>query len=175
MHEETQAQIVYAQSGTQYRLVNNLITIKATAADTGGYYTLTIIDSPPGEGMAAQRRRYDDAAFWVLDGRFRFLSGREELELGAGGYAYVPRGVVHGFRNSGAEGARLLSLVTPGGIQERFVAEADDREAEPAGDSTAGAAQTWSRIAAIAQKYGIDILPPAETEAAGAGADSPEG
>jgi quercetin dioxygenase-like cupin family protein len=173
--QEPTAKIVQRRAGPAYRLANNLITVKVTAADTRGYYALFEISSPPGQGMPTHRRRYDDESLWVLQGRVRLAAGDDEVELGAGGYAFVPRGIARSFTNNGAEEARLLSLVTPGGIQERFIAEAGERVAEPAGDSTAGAAQTWSDIAAIAQKYGIDILPPAEKEAAGAGADSPEG
>ena len=173
--QEPTAKIVKRRQGPTYRLANSLITVKATAADTRGYYALFEIDSPPGQGMAAHRQRYEDESLWVLEGTYRLAIGNEEVELGAGGYAFVPRGVAHSFTNSGADEARLLSLVTPGGIQERFIAEAGEHVTGPNGDVAADAAQAWSRIAAIAQKYGIDILPPADAGAADAGEDGQNG
>lgn len=173
--QDATVKIVKRRNGPKYRLANNLITFKVTAADTRGYYALFEITSPPGQGMSAHRQRYEDESLWVLEGTYRLAIGNEAVELDAGGYAFVPRGEAHSLTNSGADEARLLSLVTPGGIQERFIAEAGERVTGPAGDVAADAAQTWSRIAAIAQKYGIDILPPADDGAADAGEDGQNG
>jgi quercetin dioxygenase-like cupin family protein len=158
--QEAKVKIVRPQTGLTRRLVNSLITFKATAADTNGIYSLFVVYTPPGEGMLPHLQRYDDEAFWVLEGTYRFLFGDQELDLGVGGYAFAPRGTVHGFSNSGDSSARMLSLVTPGGIHERFFAEAgtaaDESGTLPAPPDPA----EWQRIIKIAQKYGIEMLLP---------------
>ena len=161
--QETKVTIVRPRTGLTRRLLNSLITFKATAADTNGLYSLFEIMIPPGEGMLPHVQQYDDEAFWVLEGTYRFLFGQQEVDLGVGGYAFVPRGTVHGFINSGGSSSRMLSLVTPGGIHERFFAEAgsdvDESRTLPSKPDAAG----WPRIIKIAQKYGIEMLLPSST------------
>ena len=157
---QTKVNILLPQSGLTRRLLNNLITFKATAADTNGIYALFEIDTPPGEGMPPHLQQYDDETFWVLQGTISFLVGDREWDLGAGAYAFVPRGTRHGFRNSGRTNARMLTFVTPGGIQERFYTEAG----KPAAASQSALAPAdpadLPRIVKIAQKYGIEMLLP---------------
>lgn len=159
--QKTKVKIVSPDKGLTRRLMNCLIIFKATAADTNGLYSLFEIYAPPGEGMLPHLQRYEDEAFWVLQGTFSFLFAEQELVLGAGGYAFVPRGTLHGFSNSGRSTARMLSLVTPGGIHERFFAEVD----KSAADSPTALSQfepaDLPRIIRIAEKYGIEILLPA--------------
>ncbi len=78
------------------------------------------------------------------------------MELGAGGYAFVPRGMVHAFTNVGNTPARMLILVTPGGLHEQFFAELGEPVDAPA---PAGPPDV-ERIVAVSAKYGIEILPP---------------
>jgi len=158
--QETKVKIVSPQTGLTRRLMNSLITFKATAADTNGIYSLFEINTPPEEGMLPHLQRYDDEAFWVLEGTYRFLFGDQELDLGVGGYALAPRGTVHGFSNSGDSTARMLSLVTPGGIHERFFAEAGTTVAESGTALAPYDPAEWQRIIKIAQKYGIEMLLP---------------
>jgi mannose-6-phosphate isomerase-like protein (cupin superfamily) len=161
--QETKVKIVGPQTGLTRQLLNSLITFKATAADTNGIYALFEIDTPPGEGMLPHLQQYDDETFWVLEGTYRFLVGDQELDLGVGGYAFVPRGMVHGFLNSGRSTARMLSFITPGGIHERFFTEAGKPAAESRSILAPPDPADLPRIAKIAQKYGIEMLLPPST------------
>lgn len=165
--------IVRPQAGVTRRLVNSLITFKATAADTNGIYSLFEIFTPPGEGMLPHLQRYDDEAFWVLEGKYRFLFGEQALDLGIGGYAFVPRGTLHAFINIGDTAARMLSLVTPGGIHERFFAEAGETVAESENVPGSPDRPDLPRIIKIAQNYGIELLPPSGEEPGDANSDVP--
>ena len=59
----------------------------------------------------------------------RFVIGDDEIVLGPGGYARVPPSTDHGFEVLGAEPARTLNVVTPGG-QWAFFAECGRPAAE---------------------------------------------
>ena len=52
------------------RVLGNLVTFKALAADTGGAYTLVETRTAPGQGMRPHLQHYDDEAFLVLEGTY---------------------------------------------------------------------------------------------------------
>ncbi len=153
--------VVATEEGPTYRVADGLVIFKAVATDTNGSYSLFERCTGPGQGMPAQRQRYTDAAFWVLEGTYTFLLDTKERTLEVGAYAYVPRGILHAFRNSGTTPARLLVLVTPGGIHERFFAEVGERITEQSARSTPAGAPNLPQLVSVARKYGIEILPPA--------------
>ncbi len=158
---QTQVKIVRPQIGLTRRFMNNLITFKAVSADTHGIYSLFEISTPSSEGMLPHLQWYDDETFWVLEGTYSFLFGVQALELGAGGYAFVPRGTVHSFINSGSSTARMLSLFTPGGIHERFYVEAGKPAVHPWRVLVPPDPTDLPRIIKIARKYGIEMHLPA--------------
>jgi quercetin dioxygenase-like cupin family protein len=152
--------VVGPQDGPLYQVFANRVTLKASAADTNGAYSLFEIRTDTRGGMPPHRQRYDDEALWILEGTYAFQFGEELMTLGAGGYVYVRRSTVHAFANSGQTPARMLMLVTPGGIHERFFAEVGKAVADGEPSLAAGVAPDWPWLTNIARKYGIEILPP---------------
>lgn len=55
----------------------------------------------------------DDEAWYVLEGRLRFTLGDREVEAGAGGAVFAPRGTPHTYWNPDTEPARYLLVMTP--------------------------------------------------------------
>ncbi len=145
---------VTANSGRAVRVLGDRVTYKALATETGGAYALFETLTPPGAGCPPHSQRYDEETFYVLEGRYALLMGEQTVELGPGDYAFVPRGTVHAFTNVGSEPARMLILVTPGGIHDTFFDELDEQPAVAAGEPDI------SRLLAVAPKYGIEIAPP---------------
>jgi quercetin dioxygenase-like cupin family protein len=161
----TQAQlplVVRFGNGPTYRVVADLVTFKAVAEDTGGAYSLFEDRTLPGMGTPPHIQRYEDEAFFVLEGTYTFLIGEQQQEMHAGDYAFVPRGTAHAFTNTGQSLARMLVLVSPGGIHEQFFAEAGELVADPTNMPAPDGPPDVPRLVAIAAKYGIEILlPPA--------------
>ncbi len=153
-----QSRIVSAHEGAAYCLGDALVIFKAVAAETNGAFALFEMHTEPGDGMPAHRQRYDDEAIWVLQGSYIFQLGERTVTLAAGDYVFVPRGTVHAYTNRGDTPARMLIVLTPGGIHERFFAEVgesiEDRNVRrgPAGSPD------LARLRGIALKYGIEIL-----------------
>ena len=104
--------------------------------------------------MPPHVQRYEDETWYVLEGAYTALLGDDEVALGPGAYAFVPRGTVHAFTNAGAATARMLVLVTPGGIHEQFLAEVGDADGRPAWQPD------MERVLAVAPKYGVSFLSP---------------
>lgn len=151
---------ITASEGPTYRVVSDLVTFKAIAEDTGGAYSLFETLTPVGQGAPPHRQRFEDEAFFVLDGVYTFLVGDQHVELTAGGYAFVPRETVHAYTNSGTTPARMLILVSPGGIHEQFFAEAGEWIADRARLTQPATPPDLPRLLTTAAKYGIEILTP---------------
>lgn len=151
----TAPRVVAAQRGPLYRIGADLVTFKATGEETGDAYALFDVCTPPGAGMPPHRHRYEDATFFVLEGCYSFAIDGQQRPLAAGDYAYVPRGAAHAYTNDGHAPARMLVFMTPGGICARFLAEAGelltDVDLPPLPPNP-------QRLAAVAAKYGIEIL-----------------
>lgn len=152
--------VVTANEGPSYRIVADFVTFKATAEQTGGAYGLFEGLSLPGMGTPPHYERYEDESFYVLEGTFTFLIGGEQRVLRPGDYAFIPRGTVHAFTNTGDTPARLLCLLTPGGIHEQFFAEAGEPIDDIANAPAPSGPPNISQLVAISAKYGIEILPP---------------
>lgn len=141
-------------AGKTVRVVTDLVTFKASAADTGGAYSLFETRTAPGQGTPPHRQLLEEETFYVLEGTYAFLVGDETRELGPGGIAFIPRTTVHAYTNVGADTARMIILATPGGIHERFFAEVGEPVDAPAGPIDV------EKLVSVAAKYGIEILPP---------------
>ena len=76
---------------------------------------------PAGTASLFHLHRDSDEVAWVLAGEFTFKIGDEVTVGGPGACAFMPRGVPHAWKSTGAETGRVLFLYTParaGGLIE---------------------------------------------------------
>lgn len=94
--------------------------LKASGRSTGGSLTLyeLIVD---GEGPPRHTHSREDETLYVLTGYMEVECGDDRFEAAAGSLAFLPRNVPHAFRSVGGP-ARVLLIVTPGGLDEFFAA-----------------------------------------------------
>ncbi len=132
-----------------------LAEVKASAADTGGRYTLVEITAPPGLESPLHVHHTEDEAFYVLEGSVTVVVGDETVELAAGGYALGPRDVPHRF-TVGPDGARMLWLLTPGGFEDLI-----EEASVPAETPTVPppAVLPPENVAEIVRRHGNELLP----------------
>ena len=140
--------------GERIWIVGDTMTLKATGESTGGNLVLIENLTAPGGGPPPHIHTREDEFFYVLDGTFEIRIGDELHAVGAGGYAYVPRGTVHNFRNTAATPSRLLVGFTPAGM-EGFFREAG-RPATDDGPAPPVDADEIARTIAAAPKYGLE-------------------
>ena len=138
-------------------MLNSLVTVKATAEETAGAYSLceqvvTAAGNPP-----PHVHRDADEAFYVLDGEVDIEVGGEVVGAGPGTFAFAPRGVPHTYRVRSAT-ARMLVLGSPGGLDRFFTAVG---EPAPARALPTPAAPDVDAVVSVAAAHGIDVLPPA--------------
>ena len=93
--------------------------ILADADLTGGDLDVVVETRMALGGPRRHVHRDRTEAFLVLDGRYRFWRGEEELELEPGGFVLVPRGTAHRFITLEAP-SRTLIVVAPAGLAAFF-------------------------------------------------------
>ena len=94
-------------------------TLLASGAMTqGGFELFQEVRTTKG-GPPPHVHRERDEAFFVLEGRYVFVRGREEVELLPGESIFVPRGTRHAFRTL-VEPSRTLIIVAPAGLEVFF-------------------------------------------------------
>ena len=82
------------------------VTVKASAAETDGLCTVWEGRVPPGTvGAGPHYHRERDEFFYVLEGEMVLRIGEERHTAGAGTFAFVPHGTIHGFHNASGESA----------------------------------------------------------------------
>jgi quercetin dioxygenase-like cupin family protein len=148
---------VDAGEGPAYRVLDNVITVKLTAAETGNAFSLSEVWTPSGGGVPLHVEFFEEKTFYVLDGTYVVRIGDGTIVLGAGDLAFVPRNTPSAFRNASPLPASMLILATPGGIHERFHAEIGVPVSATTGTETAGI-PTYPRMRDRAPSYGIAIL-----------------
>jgi mannose-6-phosphate isomerase-like protein (cupin superfamily) len=116
--------------GQQRWFFGMLAEIKASAADTGGQYTLLEITAPAGLQTPLHVHYREDEGFYVIDGSVAIDVGDETVELGAGQHAFGPRNIPHRF-TVGPDGAHMIWVLTPGGFED-FVDEVSVPATAPA-------------------------------------------
>jgi len=98
------------------------LTIAATGQDTGNTFGMFDEVVGPGDGPPLHVHHDADEIFYVLAGEFTWLIGDLRARGGVGTVAFVPKGTVHTWQNSGSEEGRLLFVFSPAGF-ERFLLE----------------------------------------------------
>jgi quercetin dioxygenase-like cupin family protein len=126
------------------------MSVKATAEETSGRFSLLEATEPPGFGPPIHVHRDADEAFYVLQGEYIILiDGREEI-CPAGSFVFIPAGVEHGFR-VGEHPGKKLNLYAPAAMVGYFdELAAGNRQGE----------LTPEDLGDIARKYSMDVVGP---------------
>jgi len=134
----------------------SLAEIKVTAEQTGGLLSIIEIAEPANAVAPLHVHKREDEGFWVLEGDVTFEVGRTRIEAHAGDFAFGPRGVPHGY-TVGAEGCRMLFILTPGGFEglvRGMSTPARQRSLPPASDVE----PDWEHVAEVAQAHDCELL-----------------
>jgi quercetin dioxygenase-like cupin family protein len=106
----------------------------ATCADTDGAYALAHATIAPGGEPPLHVHAREDETFHLLSGTMTFQRGMERIDAQAGDTVHLPRGIQHAFKVTSPQ-ARVLLLITPGGLEEAFRATSIPTDAQPGDDA----------------------------------------
>jgi quercetin dioxygenase-like cupin family protein len=126
------------------------IVLKLRCDETAGSIMMFEATVPVGGGSTFHLHHDSDEVAYVLSGEVTFLIGDEVTVGGPGTSAFMPRGVPHAWKGTGAEPGRVLFLYTPaaaGGLIE-------EQQRTGSGFSS----MTETERAAMLQRYGWELL-----------------
>ncbi|MFD9733360.1 cupin domain-containing protein [Umezawaea sp. NPDC059074] len=152
---------ILTDPGTQsaVNFLGGLVRMRARAADTAGAYALLEHQGERGYMSPLHVHESDEETFLVLEGTLRVEFGDEVHSVGEGALALLPRRQAHGFVVTSPH-ARFLTLHTPGGGFDAFVAEIGI-PVDPDGHvHEVGAAPGPEELTRIAASHGIQIVGP---------------
>ena len=110
-----------SRDGTQIPAIGLNITMKADGKATHDAYSLFEYAIPPEtNGPPAHLHTREDESFICLAGQLDVSLGGQEFTLRLGDYLYLPRNVVHAFRNPYDDEARVISVVSPAGLEAYY-------------------------------------------------------
>jgi quercetin dioxygenase-like cupin family protein len=154
-----QVKYVPAETGPAYWGPGDQITFLITGEETGGDFFMAEVLVPPGGGPPPHIHRREEETFYLQQGTLTIQAGGETLHASPGDVVYLPRGIVHCFRNTGNVDAKFLMVVTPAGL-ENFFEEAfhpaEHRSVAPPLITPA----MLDRLLTAAARHGLEFAPP---------------
>jgi quercetin dioxygenase-like cupin family protein len=160
MHSDHTTRSAYAVAGGEGIHISYggaLHTVKATAEQTNGAFGLVEIICPAGFVAPMHRHHLEDESFYVLEGEVMFFLEDERIVVGAGGFAFLPRGHAHGFQITSQCPLRAISMFTPGGFEAFFE---DVGEVVQSPMMPAAIIRDLDRIRAAGKRFNFDDLGP---------------
>lgn len=143
--------LLQSRKGQQIPAIGLGITMKTNGESTREAYSLFEYTVPGGvNGPPLHMHTREDESFVCLAGRVEVTLGDEDFVLEHGDYLYLPRDVPHAFRNPFDDEARVISVVSPAGLEAYYQALAD----MPPGP------KDINRIKHIMADFGIELLLP---------------
>ncbi|HEV9035414.1 MAG TPA: cupin domain-containing protein [Puia sp.] len=101
-------------------VIGHEITVKLSADQTDGTYSVFELIVPPEVGTGLHIDQDWDEYWHVMEGTFAFMLNGERKELPAGGFAFGPKGISHSFRNVGDTVGKLVMVTVPSGLEDFF-------------------------------------------------------
>lgn len=135
--------------GSSFTMLGTTMRLLATASESGGRFTVGEQVTPAGWGPPRHMHSREDEIFYILEGAYELHVGDERRTVSAGACAILPRNIPHGFRNVTSAPGRLLYVITPGGLEEYFLAVS---KCPPPPNPV--------QLAELARPFGLTLLPP---------------
>lgn len=140
--------------GKQVNILGIPMLIRIHGRDTGGTVSAVESHDVSGGGPPLHIHHREDETFQILEGEYEWTVGGNKFVAKTGATIFAPRDVPHTYRCIGQTQGRLLCVITPSGFEGFF---------EEIGAMSPEQQQDISRVMEIANKFGLEILPPTKT------------
>jgi mannose-6-phosphate isomerase-like protein (cupin superfamily) len=125
-------------------------SIRVSANETNGTYSVVEVVSSPGDGTLMHVHEKDDEHYVILEGVARFAYGSRTFDVTEGMAVTLARNIPHAWCNPGETALRMLVTSTPGGGEEYLRAIDEAR---------------MSDVPDIVTKLGVRVMGPHEFKA----------
>ena len=117
-----QAIIVKPEQALPIRPFGLDMKVLLTTEATDGALSVIIGSHKPGEGPPDHVHFSQEEVFFIVEGTYELSIGDQTSTAGPGTIVFIPRNVVHRFKNVGNTTARMLDWSLPGGQDHYFKA-----------------------------------------------------
>jgi quercetin dioxygenase-like cupin family protein len=153
--------LINLDTAPAYWFLNALHLLLAHNKSGEGVYSLIHLTAPPLLETPYHLHHTEDEAFYVVEGELTVICDGEKIIAGPGSYVFLPRGVPHGFRNSGDKSSKVLIHVIPGGevgfvgMMLEMAVPIQDRHKLPAATPP-----DLKRLSSLCEQNNISVLGP---------------
>jgi mannose-6-phosphate isomerase-like protein (cupin superfamily) len=147
----SEAFVLRPGEGRQIDLGGFRMSVKATAEQTGGAFSLLEADEPADFGPPVHVHHDAAEAFYVLEGEYLIFLEDREFSCPTGSFIFIPAGRPHGFR-VGSVASRKLNLYAPAAMVGYF---------DELSDATKMGHLDPEVLSEIAGRYAMEVLGPA--------------
>jgi quercetin dioxygenase-like cupin family protein len=119
---QPQATIVTPEQAQSIRPFGLDMRVLLSTETAGGAISVLMAYHKPGEGPPDHVHFSQEEMFFVVEGTYELTVGSLTSMAGPGTIVFIPRNVVHRFKNVGDTTARMLDWSLPGG-QDRYFKE----------------------------------------------------
>jgi quercetin dioxygenase-like cupin family protein len=137
-----------------YWYPGHYFTIKATGKDTANTCAWMLVENSPREGVPFHKHLFEDESFYIIEGQFEITVDDRTITGGPGTFAYGPRNVPHRWTNTGSGRGRILSVLSPSGLENYFLSVAVP-VSNPGEKPAIDIAEFQAKTTAARQKFGI--------------------
>ena len=124
-HSPLQATIVKAEQALPIKPFGLDMRVLLSTEATGGVTSVLIACHKPGEGPPDHVHFSQEEMFFIVEGTYELTVGSKTSTVGPGTLVFIPRNVVHRFKNIGDTTARMLDWSLPGGQDHYFTATSE--------------------------------------------------
>jgi mannose-6-phosphate isomerase-like protein (cupin superfamily) len=139
-----QAVIVKPDQGLSIKPFGLDMEILLTTEASGGALSVLMAWHKPGEGPPDHLHFGHEELFFIVEGTYELTIDGETTTAGSGTLVFIPRNVMHRFKNVGRRTACMLDWTLPAG-QDRYFKEISEL---PAGGGFAG-----DKVTEISKKF----------------------
>lgn len=140
--------VVPAGEGEMLEVLGAPLEVLVRSAETDGDFSVVISADYPGGGPGPAVTHKDRSeTFFVIEGEYTFFTDGKAIKAGPGSIIVNPKGIPHGFTNTGTVQGKLLMMYSPGGFEDFFTEVATNK------------VQPGPELAVLEQKYGASRPP----------------
>lgn len=144
-----QATIVKPEQALSIKPFGLDVKVLLTTEATGGAISVLMGWLKPGEGPSDHVHFSQEEIFFIVEGTYELTVGDQTTTAGPGTIVFIPRNVVHRFKNIGDTTACMLDWSLPGGQDHYFKAISE---------LTAGGGFTGENVMEINKKFDTKFL-----------------
>ena len=156
MNNNNKIKIVEPNKGKHIAVPGQINTIVASKKDTGGAYSFIVCKVFPGAGPVSHIQTREHEGFYLVEGQLTFTVDKERIEAKPGTFIKIPPNVLHIIKNETDEIAKLITILSPPGMEQFFVdigIEVSDIDVKPPPYTK----EQIQKIPNLVAKYGMEI------------------